>query len=65
MTRAEKIAAKKLDTQIEAIYRQHCCNIQIGVFDIAKVFEAGRKAHAANLDMVKAIVDCVESIRQN
>lgn len=58
-------AEKALDSEIEKIFRQNCEGVQISVFDIAKVFEAGRKAKAEGRDMKEAIIACVESIRKN
>lgn len=58
-------ADKTLDKEIERLYREHCNGIQIDIWDIAKVFEAGRKAYAEGTDMKDAIIKCVEAIRKN
>lgn len=42
-TRAQTIANNKADRRIDAAYRKHCCNIQINVLDIGKVFACGHK----------------------
>lgn len=66
----------KLDKEIDLIYRKNCSNIQIDIFDIGKVFDAGRKAsmEANSLymtddersqHMTKRIVDFVNTIRKN
>lgn len=65
MTRAEKIAAKKLDQEIDTIYKAHCAGIEIDIFDIEKVFAEGRKARAEGRDMKEAIVAFVQTIRKN
>ncbi len=65
MTRAEKMAAKKLDKEIEQVYYANCSGIQIDIMDISKVFAEGRKARAEGRDMKEAIVAFVETIRKN
>jgi hypothetical protein len=65
MTRAEKSAAKKLDAEIERLYRQNCAGIQISVWDIDKVFQVARQAHAQGKDVKTTIIEFVESIRKN
>jgi ferritin-like metal-binding protein YciE len=65
MTRAEKIAAKKLDAEINKLYHQHCSNIQIDIMDISKVFEVAKKARAEGRDMASAIISFVQTIRKN
>jgi hypothetical protein len=64
-TRAEKIAAKKLDNEIEALYTKNCSNIQISIWDISKVYAEARKARAEGRDMEQAIIGFVQSIRKN
>lgn len=65
MNRKEKMAAKKLDAEIDLIYKQNCQNIQISIFDIPKIFDVAKKAHAEGKDMKEAIVSFVNSIRKN
>lgn len=65
MTRSEKIAAKKLDQEIELLYRQSCANIQISILDIPKIFAEARKARAEGRDMQNAIITFVQQIRKN
>ena len=65
MTRSEKIAANKLDKEIEAVYRKNCANIPIDIMDINSVFAAGRKAKAEGRDLALAITAFVESIRKD
>ena len=65
MTRAEKMAAKKLDNEIEALYTKNCSYIQIDIWDISKVYAAARKARAENRDMEQEIINFVNSIRKN
>jgi hypothetical protein len=64
-TRAEKIADKKLDAEINAIYKANCANIQINIMDIPRVFTEARLAHREGRDMKEAIVSFVNSIRKN
>lgn len=64
-TRAEKIAAKKLDREIEILYRQNCSGIQIHMMDISKVFDAAKLAHKEGREMKQAIIAIVEELRQN
>lgn len=62
-TRAEKIAKNKADKQIERVYSENCCNIQINMMDIPKIFKVGHEALAAGKDLKTAIVEFVEQIR--
>lgn len=58
-------AEKALDNQIDALYREHCCNIQISILDIPRVFAHAKQAHAEGKDLKEAIVSFVNSIRKN
>jgi hypothetical protein len=58
-------AEKVLDKEIERLYYENCSGVQINIFDISKVFEAGRKAYAEGKDMKDAIISCVQAIRKN
>ncbi len=58
-------ADKALDREIDKLYRENCANIAIDIFDIPRVFAAGRKARAEGQDMKEAIVSFVNSIRKN
>ncbi len=64
-TRAEKIAAKKLDNEINAIYNEVGAGAVIDIFDIPKIFATGRKARAEGLDMKEAIVNFLSNARKN
>lgn len=50
-------ADRQLDKQIEAIYYANCSGLVINIFDISKIFAAGRAAAAAGQDITKAVVD--------
>ncbi len=56
---------KALDREIDLVYRQNCCGIQIDIMAIPDVFKVGRKAKAEGRDLKEAIVAFVESIRRN
>lgn len=58
-------AEKALDNEIDAIYRQHCCNIQVDIMAIPSIFAEARKARAEGRDMKDAIIAYVNSIRRN
>lgn len=68
-TRAEKIAANKLDARVTRLYGERCSGIQIGIMEISKVFDAGKKAAAQFGDDDKAVGDAiynfVQTIRHN
>jgi cystathionine beta-lyase/cystathionine gamma-synthase len=64
-TKEEKRAEKKLDAEIDKLYRENCANIAIDIFDIPKVFAAAKKAKAGGRDMADAIRKFVESVRKN
>jgi hypothetical protein len=64
MTKAEKL----IDRRISAAYYATCNGVQIDIFDIGKVFAAGRKAIDAGADdagLQAAIVAFVATIRKN
>lgn len=56
---------KALEKEIDLVYRQNCCNIQIDMMAIPEIFKVGRKARAEGRDLKEAIVTFVESIRRN
>lgn len=58
-------AEKALDNEIDAIYREHCANIQIDIMAIPSIFAEAKKARAEGRDMKDAIVNYVNSIRRN
>jgi len=58
-------ADKALDREIDALYREHCCNIQVSIMDIPRIFAEAKKARAEGRDMKEAIVSFVNSIRKN
>lgn len=62
MTRKQQ---KQQDKAIERIYGENCAGIQIDIFDISKVFAAGRQAMAEGRDVKEAIVSFVQSVRKN
>lgn len=45
-----------IDTEIERIYNNHFTGKEINVFDIGKVFKAGRDAYANGQDVEHAVV---------
>ena len=63
-TRAEKLAEKKLDKEIDQVYRANCANIQIDILDIPKIFAVGRQARAEGRDLKEAIVAFVGTIKK-
>lgn len=65
MTRAEKIASKKLDNEIARIFKIHCSYAIINLMDIPKVWEEGRRAQAAGEDLTQAIIAIVRKIQKN
>lgn len=63
-----KQQAKHDDIRIEKAYRAGCCNIQINMMDIPKVFDVGRKAIAegATDEALETLIrSFVEQIRCN
>jgi hypothetical protein len=65
MQKRKTKAEKALDNEIDALYREHCCNIQIDIMAIPSIFAEARKARAEGRDMKDAIVSFVNSIRRN
>ena len=63
-TKAEKLT----EARIGKAFRARCCNIQIDVFDLAKVSAVGRQAVADGADddaLADRIAAYVETIRKN
>jgi hypothetical protein len=60
-----KTQRKKLDAQIDAIYKKNFSNVQIDMFDIPKVFQAGYKAFEDGKDIEQAVIDFVKTIAKN
>ena len=56
---------KAVDKEIDLIYRQNCCGIQIDIMAIPEIFKVGRVAKAEGRDVKTAVVAFVESIRRN
>ena len=50
---------KKLDKEIDRLYRLHAQGRQIDIMNIGKVFDAGRKAHLAGLSVEDAVKDAI------
>lgn len=66
--RARKMAEKRANKRIERLYYASCSGVTIPLYDIPKVFAAGRVAVDAGGDdaaVTKAIVAFVETIRKN
>jgi predicted regulator of amino acid metabolism with ACT domain len=65
---AKKLSAKAVDKMVEQAYRATCCNIEIDIFDISKVFAVGKKAieeGANEQELQEKIRAFVETIRKN
>lgn len=65
MTRSEKIAHNRAEKEISKVYHENCSGIEIMMMDIPKVFAEGHKALKEGRDLKAAIVDFVQTIRQN
>ena len=64
--RAAKKATALIDSRIERAYRAQCCNIQINLMDIPKVFKVGRDLIATGADdaaLADGVRAYVETIR--
>jgi hypothetical protein len=62
MTKREE---KKLDTEIEKIYNRHGGGVQIDIFDISKIFKAGKDAHIAGRSVELAVIEAIAQYRKN
>jgi len=58
-------AEKRLDDEIDRIYRAHCNGVQVNVLDLGKIFAAGHLAAREGRDMTAAILECVARVRLN
>lgn len=65
MARRQSKEEKRVDKLIEQTYYKYGSGVQINVFDIGKVFEAGRSALAAGTDLDEAIKASIAQLRQN
>jgi hypothetical protein len=60
-----KPTKKQIDKLIEAAYYRQGAGVEIDIFDIAKIFAAGRAALAAGGDLDAAIKVAIETYRKN
>jgi hypothetical protein len=61
--RSLKMAEKKLDAEISALYYANCNNVMIPMMEIPKIFKAAKAAKAEGKCMKEAIVAYVEGVR--
>ena len=54
-----------IDAKVEQAFRKNCSGVQISIWDMGKVIDAGRKAIAEGKDLDSAIVEFVNTIRFN
>jgi len=59
----KKLTKNQERNLIDRVYNENCCNIQINMMDIGKIFAEGHKALAEGRDLKTAIVEFVEKIR--
>jgi hypothetical protein len=64
-TRAQKMAEKRLDKQVEVAFRKTCSGVQVSVWDLAKIMKVGREAIEKGQDLEATIKAFVETIRHN
>lgn len=58
-------ADKKIEKDVEAAYRKLGSGVQISVFDLGKILDAGRDAAKAGQDIEEAIKAGIAKYRQN
>lgn len=56
---------KALDAKIETVFAKVSKNVLLDIFDVAKVFEVGRKANDEGRDMKAAIIDFIQKVRKD
>jgi hypothetical protein len=62
MTKREE---NKLDKEIEKIYNRVGAGVQIDMFDISKIFKAGKDAHIAGQSVEEAVKAAIAQYRKN
>lgn len=65
MAKRTKAEEKKLDAQIDTLFRQRHSGVQINMMEIPALFATARKAYEEGGDMAKAIDDFVATHRKN
>ena len=58
-------AQKAIENAVDAAYRKLGTGIQVDVFDIGKILDAGRKAGEAGQDIEAAVKAALEQYRKN
>lgn len=61
----KKLTTKQIDKLIEAAYYRHGAGVEIDIFDISKIYKAGRKALAEGRDLDLAIRAMIDICRKN
>jgi hypothetical protein len=62
---SKKSLDKKLENEISKIYREVGNGVVIDIFDITKVFNVAKQAHAEGRDMRAAMAAFIQTIRRN
>jgi hypothetical protein len=62
MTKREE---NKLDKEIEKIYNKHGSGVQVDIFDISKIYKAGKDAHIAGTSIEEAVIAALTLYRKN
>lgn len=60
-----KLKGKKLDAEINRLYKIHGDRVQVNIMDLGKIFNAGKQAYETGGDMEQAIKDAIAQYRQN
>jgi xanthine dehydrogenase molybdopterin-binding subunit B len=56
---------KALDAKLDEAFKVACDRVQISIFDIATVMNAGKRAHASGNDILSAMKETIEQVRKN
>lgn len=65
MAKRKTKAEKAIENAVDAAYKKHGNGVQVNIYDIGKILDAGRDAGAAGNDIDEAVKNAIAQYRQN